>query len=688
MTAESEGAIKRKATKRKRSLIRRIFDACMALVVLGMVFWVVLFFAFAPELPDTDALWEEKPSPGLTVIGADGRKLIHRASFNGLSVRLAKLPDHLPQAVIATEDRRFYEHFGLDVLGLLRAIISNVKAGGVVQGGSTITQQLAKNLYLSHERKLLRKIREMFLAIWLETRLSKEQILELYLNRVYLGAGAYGMEAAAQRYFAKSASAVTLPEAAMLAGLLKAPSRYAPTNDLARARSRAGQVLSAMTAAGYLTEAQAAAAREAPAKLARSSSINSANYFVDWIAEDLEARVSSAEQDLGVVTTLDSGLQGAAERILREALSRDGPALRVGQGAIVALGPDGAVRAMVGGRSYAASQFNRAAQARRQPGSAFKPVIFLTALEAGLTPDTQVEDKPIRLDGWQPRNWNDKYLGRITLRTALARSVNSAAVRLQERVGRDKVIETARRIGIESDLRPEPSLALGPFEVTPLEITAAYAPFANQGRQVRPYGVVAVYNAEGRPLYRRRDESRPRVIAARQLEQMRDLLGAVVRDGTGRAAKPKRGRAIGKTGTTQDARDGWFIGSSGDLTIGVWIGNDDGSATRGLSGGGLPARIWKALVDWRNSTPGAKPQVPLPLPKPQQPDGSNFVQRMVDWAFGTLEESWEDVPIDKETAKDATNDFIDWIKEEMAKARETEYPSGKDHRHRNRDRDR
>ena len=681
MTAEPDDGTTVERPKRRRSRLRKLWDALMALVVVGLLAWAALFFVFAPELPDTDALLRDKPSPGLTVVGADGRKLVHRASFNGLSVRLARLPEHLPQAVIATEDRRFYEHFGVDLLGLARAMLSNVRAGGVVQGGSTITQQLAKNLYLSHERTVLRKIRELYLAIWLETRLSKDQILELYLNRVYLGAGAYGMEAAAQRYFAKSATGVTLPEAAMLAGLLKAPSAYAPTRHLKRARSRAGVVLGAMAAAGYLSEAQAEAARAEPAKVASRGGIDSANYFVDWLAEDLESRVSSAEHDLGVVTTLDPGLQGAAERILREGLAREGKALGVGQGAIVALDADGAVRAMVGGRSYAASQFNRAAQASRQPGSAFKPVVYLAALDAGLTPDSRFVDQPVTVEGWRPRNWNDEYLGRITLRTALARSVNSVAVQLQERVGRARVIETARRLGIESARRPEPSLALGTFEVTPLELTAAYAAFAGRGRLVRPYGVVAVFDREGRPLYRRRAPDAPRVVASRSLEQMRDMLGAVVRDGTGRAARTTRGRALGKTGTTQDARDGWFIGVSGDLTIGVWTGNDDGSATRGLSGGGLPARIWKALADWRADAPDRQPPVPLPQPKPRQPDGSNMVQRMVDWAFGLFEEeSWEGGPIDRETAEEVTNDVIEWIKEEMAKARETEYPAGKESR--------
>ena len=660
-----------KPAKRKRSLIRRLFDGLMALIVVGMLAWAALFFAFAPELPDTNELWTDKPSPGLTVIGADGRKLIHRASFNGLSVRLAQLPAHLPEAVIATEDRRFYEHFGMDLPGFFRALVANVKAGGVVQGGSTLTQQLAKNLYLSHERTVLRKIRELFLAIWLETRLSKDEILELYLNRVYLGAGAYGVEAAAQRYFGKSAARVDLAEAAMLAGLLKAPSAYAPTKNLKRAQRRAGQVLTAMTQAGYITAGRAAAARQAPATLARTSGTSSSNYFVDWITEALEAQASSADKDLTVTTTLDPALQGAAERILRSALEKEGPGLGVGQGAIVALGADGAVHAMVGGRSYIASQFNRAAQARRQPGSAFKPMVFLAALEAGLTPDSKVVDKPVTVEGWTPRNWNGKHLGRITLREALARSVNSVAVQLQERVGRTTVIETARRLGIRSPLKPEPSLALGSFEVTPLELTAALAAFGNKGRVVRPYGVRAIYDRQGNLLYSRKARSGKTVVARRQLDHMRDMLRTVVREGTGRAALPKRGRAAGKTGTTQDARDGWFIGSSGGLTIGVWAGNDDASATRGLSGGGLPARIWKALVDWQATAPKAKRPAPLPRPKPTRPvddDSGGGFQRLVDWVvddlFGGLP---EESPIDGETAKDVAEDVIDWIADEISK---------------------
>ena len=670
-----------KAAKPKRPLLRRLLDGVVATVVIGMVAWAALFFAFAPELPNTNDLWRDKASPGLTVIGTDGRKLIHRGSYNGLSIRLSNMPAHLPQAVIATEDRRFYDHFGMDLAGFARALFTNVKAGRVVQGGSTLTQQLAKNLYLSHERSLLRKIRELFLAIWLETRLTKAEILELYLNRVYLGAGTYGVEAAAQRYFAKSAAAVTVSEAAMLAGLLKAPSYYAPTGDLSRAQARASQVLTGMAAAGYLTEAEAAAARAAPAVLAKQTRTSSANYFVDWITEDVEARVSSADQDLVVTSTLDPALQAAAEQVLRQALEREGGALGVDQAAIVALGPDGAVRAMVGGRSYGASQFNRASLAQRQPGSAFKPVVFLAALEAGLEPGSQVVDKPVRIGGWQPRNWNGKFQGPMTLRQALSRSVNSVAVQLQERVGRGRVIEAARRLGMTSDLRAEPSLALGSFEVTPLELTAVFAAFAADGRLVRPYGVGAVHDGLGREFYRRRAGPGAVVVAARPLAQMRDMLGAVVRDGTGRAARPQRGAAAGKTGTTQGARDGWFVGISGALTIGVWVGNDDGSATKGLTGGGLPARIWKALVDWRDSAPAARREVPVPARKPLPPARDDLVQRMIDWVFeDVLGDSPDDGIVDRETAKDVTEDVVDWVREELSKSGDPGRTSDEDQR--------
>jgi len=650
--------------KPRRSLLRRLFDWLLIGVVALAVLWSVLFFVLAPELPDTDELWERQHGPRLTVIAADGSKIAERGSQGSVTVRLAKLPAVLPQAVIATEDRRFYEHFGLDVFGFARALLANIRAGRVVQGGSTITQQLAKNLYLSPEQTLLRKIRELYLAIWLETRLSKDEILELYLNRVYLGAGAYGVEAASQRYFGKSASLVSLAEAAMLAGLLKAPTYYAPTNDLTRARERAAQVLKNMVAAGYLSAARATAARQNPARL--TARPGAGNYFVDWALERLKDRVTYADRDLTLYTTLDPGLQAAAETIVETSLAREGARLKVGQAAVVALDRTGAVRAMVGGRSYARSQYNRAVHAHRQPGSAFKPFVYLAAMESGLTPTSVVEDKPIAIGDWQPRNYGDRYRGAVRLRDALAASLNSVAIRLQERVGRERVIETARRLGIASPLEPHPSLALGSFEVTPLELAAAYAPFANGGRTVTAHAIVAARGSNGSSLYEWPGRRGERVIERREHDQMNEMLQEVMRAGTGRSAQPVNGWAAGKTGTTQNSRDGWFVGYTTELVIAVWVGNDNNAPTEGLTGSGLPARIWKEVADWSLTRPLSDRALPLPRRRPD--DEGSFTDRLVSWFFDQFEEeSGAMGPEDRERWEGAAKGVVDWVLDEMSR---------------------
>ena len=647
----------------RRSPIRRLFDWLLIGVVALAVLWSALFFVLAPELPDTDALWERQNGPRLTVIAADGSKIAERGSQGSVSIRLAKLPAVLPQAVIATEDRRFYEHFGLDVFGFARALLANIRAGRVVQGGSTITQQLAKNLYLSPEQTLLRKMRELYLAIWLETRLSKDEILELYLNRVYFGAGAYGVEAASQRYFGKSASLVGLSEAAMLAGLLKAPTYYAPTNDLTRARERAAQVLRNMVAAGFLSAARAETARRNPARL--TARPGAGNYFVDWALERLKDRVTYADRDLTLYTTLDPGLQAAAETVVETALAREGARFKVGQAALVALDRGGAVRAMVGGRSYARSQYNRAIHAHRQPGSAFKPFVYLAAMESGLSPDAVVEDKPVAVGDWRPRNYGERYRGAVRLRDALAASLNSVAVRLQERVGRERVIETARRLGMTSPLEPHPSLALGSFEVTPLELAAAYAPFANGGRKVAPYGIVAARTDNGASLYDGAGPRGARVIERREREQMNEMLHEVMRSGTGRSAQPARGWAAGKTGTTQNSRDGWFVGYTAELVIAVWVGNDDNAPTEGLTGSGLPARIWKEVADWSLARPLSDRALPLPRRRPD--GGGSFADRLVSWFFDQFEDETGAMgPEDRERWEGAAKDAVDWMLDEMS----------------------
>ena len=565
-------------------------------LALGIA-WAGLFLILAPALPNLSDLRSMRKSPGITIVAADGSVLEQRGAFNGVFVVLDELPPQLAQAVIATEDRRFYQHFGMDLIGFGRAILANIKAGRVVQGGSTITQQLAKNLYLSSERTILRKLRELMLAVWLEARLSKDEILAAYLNRVYLGDGTFGIEAAAQRYFGKSARSITLPEAAVIAGLLKAPTRYAPTNDLALSRARAAQVLQNMVEVGYITEQQAAAAQRSPAvPVSYRVGTPRARYFVDWVHDLLPEWASRTNDDLIVFTTLEPAMQRSAEAAVRSALFREGKRRNVGQAALVAMDRFGAVKAMVGGRSYSESQFNRAVQAQRQPGSAFKPFVYLTALEQGLMPWTRMEDSPIVVNGWQPRNVNGSYQGEVTLKRALSDSINTVAVRLSELVGRDKVRQTARRLGVTSAISAHPSIALGASEVNLLELTGAYLPLANGGRGGAPFAVTEIRTRGGQVVYRRQPWPDDRLIARQDVARMNEMLSDVIASGTGRAANLGSRPAAGKTGTTQDFRDAWFVGYTADLVTGVWLGNDDNAPMRNVGGGDLPARIWRQYM--------------------------------------------------------------------------------------------
>ena len=570
----------------KWSLVSSIWAG---LVVAGVVAW------FAWDLPSVDALRQEVRRPAIVVVAADGSRLASYGDLYGAHVGVDKLPVFLPQAVLATEDRRFYSHLGFDPRGVARAMVANLRAGRVAQGGSTVTQQLAKNLFLTPERSLERKIKELLLALWLEARFDKDELLTIYLNRVYLGAGTYGVEAAAQKYFGRSARDVTLYEAAMLAGLLKAPSRYNPAHDAVAAHARTVAVLDGMVTAGYVTpdEARGAAQRRNAYRGSEVDQAGSGRFFTDWVTEQVAGYLGQAGGDLIVEATLEPRLQRLAERAVGRALDAAGGVAR--QAAVVVLSPAGDVLAMVGGRAYRASQFNRATQALRQPGSAFKPVVFLGALEAGLAPDMRLEDGPIAVDGWSPRNFGGTFRGSVTMREAMARSLNSVAVRLSERVGRRKVVETARRLGIASDLTAHPSLALGASEVTLLELTGVYAVFANGGHAVRPNGIRVVRDADGAVLYQRGGERVERVIEARHAETMNDMLAAVVDWGTGRAAQLDR-PAAGKTGTSQESRDAWFIGYTHDFVTGVWIGNDDGTPMDGVTGGGLPARLWHDVM--------------------------------------------------------------------------------------------
>ncbi len=584
---------------------------------------VVAWFAW--DLPDTKGLATFNRRPGLTFVSADGQTIASYGDLYAGAVELRELPPWLPQAVLATEDRRFYSHFGLDLVGLLRASIVNLRAGRIVQGGSTITQQLAKNVFLTHERSAARKIQETLLALWLERNFSKDQILTIYLNRVYLGAGTYGVEAAARRYFGKSAREVTRLEAAVLAGLLKAPSRYAPTADLERSRERALEVLENMVEAGYISAEVAAANARAPLRLAAGASGRGARYFTDWLVDAVPAYVGFVDRDLTIITTLDSRLQRAAEQAALDILTREGPAADISQVALVAMTPDGAVKALVGGRDYSDSQFNRAVSAQRQPGSAFKPFVFLAAVEAGVRPEDRVGDGPVTIGTWSPRNFDDIVRGEITVREALARSVNTATVRLAQHAGIDRVIDAAHRMGIGSDLRRDFATALGASEVSLIELTSAYAPFANGGDAVLPYAIREIRDAAGRVVYRRSGSGPGRVVARGALNAMTDMLGAVVQRGTGRGAALDRPSG-GKTGTSQEFRDAWFIGFTADYVAGVWMGNDDGEPMKRVTGGALPARVWKAFMSEAHRG--------LP-PRPLPGAGPTFdFDRLIDSLFG------------------------------------------------------
>lgn len=599
--------------------------------VFGLVVW------YSHDLPDVKELGIAGKRPSITLLAADNSEILSFGDLYGEAVQLNELPKTLPEAVIATEDRRFYGHFGVDVLGLVRAALANIWAGRIVQGGSTISQQLAKNLFLTPERTLKRKIQEVLLAFWLEYEYSKDEILSLYLNRVYFGAGTYGVEAASQKYFGTSVRRIGLLESAVLAGLLKAPSRLAPTRNPKGARRRAAVVLNNMVAAGYLAPEAAKRAKTAKLVAKPRRRISGARYFADWVLDRVPDYVGHSSADLVVATTLQPRLQRQADKTVGTVLTQYGPRHRIGQAGFVAMTPEGAVLAMVGGRDYRDSQFNRAVQAKRQPGSAFKPLVYLAGLETGLTPDTVLIDRPIDIDGWKPRNYGDQHYGRVTMREALARSINTVAVQISERTGRRRVIDTAKRLGISSNLRPHPSIALGASEVRLLELTSVYATFANGGRGVLAHGIREIRTANGSTLYRRRGGGAGPVIGARQLRQMHDMLQAVITEGSGVRARIGR-PAAGKTGTTQNSRDAWFLGYTAQLVAGVWLGNDDGKPMHDVSGGGFAARIWRDFMRAAHADtpilalrqPASREDGEAPISVSVSVDVDRFVKRILD----------------------------------------------------------
>jgi penicillin-binding protein 1A len=594
-TENKEPAKRKRGSSKVRFTWRRtiywgfVLTLWLVIAAIGTLIWVGM------HLPPLQSLDIPKRPPSIQILGLDQKPLAIRGEGNSSSVTLKEMPAYLPKAFIAIEDRRFYQHHGVDPFGLLRATVANVLHRGVSQGGSTLTQQLAKNLFLTHERTFSRKLQEAVLALWLEHKFGKDQILELYLNRVYFGAGAYGVEAASQRYYGKSARQTTLAEAAMLAGLVKSPSRLAPNRNFDAAQRRAQTVLAAMVDAGFVKDDAVKLAAARPPGVVKQSAGGSANYVADFVLDALDDLIGHPEDDIVVETSIDPILQAAAEKALVEELAAKGDKFGVEQGALVAISPDGAVRALVGGKSYNESQFDRAVSAKRQPGSAFKPFVYLTALEHGLTPDTLREDKPIALKGWKPENYKHEYFGPVTLRQALANSLNTVSVRLTLEVGPAAVTKTAHRLGIASKLDPNASIALGTSEVSPLELVAAYVPFANGGLAITPH-VVERVRAGNRALYVRKDRQLGRVIDPTYVAMMDSMMRETIASGTARRADLPGWLAAGKTGTSQDFRDAWFIGFTGHMVTGVWLGNDDSSPTKKLTGGSLPVDIWSRFM--------------------------------------------------------------------------------------------
>lgn len=554
---------------------------------------VVGYYAF--QLPPADT-WKVPDRPAnIRILAADGQLISNRGKSGGEAVSLHELPYYVPAAFVSIEDRRFYDHFGLDVIGLASVALESIRAGGVTRGASTITQQVAKNLFLTPDQTLGRKVQEAVLALWLERNYTKEEILELYLNRVNFGHEKYGIEAAAQFYFGKSARNLSLSEAAILAGSLQAPSRLNPKGKPELVQARQQLVLNAMAREGYISAAEAKAATIDQGETVRTRVVGSESYVADWVETLMTAYLGDLKEDVIVHTTINWDLQKQAEFVLREAVAQHGKEMAFSQGAMVAMDVDGSVRALVGGIDYTQSQYNRAVTSRRQPGSTFKAFVYLAGMEKGYTPDTVADDAPIDINGWQPANADGNFNGPMTLREALAKSRNTIAAVLANDVGPEKVVEAAMRLGISSPLQPVPSIALGTQEVSLLEMTAAYAPFANGGIGVIANVITRIETPEGKVLYDAVPAGPGRVIQPNIVGEMNDMLHAAVEIGTGKRAQLNGWPMAGKTGTSQKARDAWFIGYTSRMVTGVWLGNDDDVGTK-LTGGNVPVEVWSQFM--------------------------------------------------------------------------------------------
>ncbi len=571
--------------------------------LLVIFIWLVLFSSMAVtwsllNLPETESIQISR-QPSITFLDKDGRIIASYGDIYGKSIKYNNLPENLINAVIVTEDKRFFNHYGVDIKGVLRAIYVNLKERRIVQGGSTITQQLAKNLFLTPERSFTRKLHELILSLWLEIRFSKKQILSIYLNRVYLGSGTYGVQAASEKYFNKKVEDLNLYECAVIASLLKAPSRYNPIANKKLSQERASLVLENMAKSQMISKAKVKEAKYNNKRYSKfTTPPKSTRYFIDWLLPRVKAYVGEINEDLIVRTTLDVKLQKIAEDSLNK-VTENFPS--ADQSALVGLNLDGGVISMIGGRDYGDSQFNRVTQAKRQPGSAFKLFVYLAGLENGFAPDDLVVDAKIDINGWSPKNYKDKYIGEVSVKDAFSNSINTVAVKISEDIGREKVIKMAKLMGITSPILNSPSLALGTSEVNLLELTAAYDVLANNGNGVFVHGIRSIENTEGKNLFTRKIQGPGKILNSYTVKTMTEMMEQTIIDGTGKKAKINR-PAAGKTGTSQSLRDAWFVGFTSNIVVGVWFGNDDDSPMEKITGGTAPAILWgefmkKAHID-------------------------------------------------------------------------------------------
>lgn len=600
-TTKSKTAKKKttgKKAKTRRNAKRKQNFTLKKTILLGLGSVLLLGAAYIgycwATLPDLNEAIEKTRQPAVTITAENGNEIHTFGNVYSEVVKIKDLPQYVPDAILSIEDRRFYHHFGFDPIAFSRAVAYNLLQKKYAQGASTITQQVAKNLFLTPQKNIKRKVQELLLAFWLEKNFSKDQILALYINRVYFGGGVYGIEAASNKYFQKTSADLNLREAAMLAGMLKAPSRYSPENHRQRAIERSKIVLNAMINNGKITREQMYAAMNMPIGDEEYEKVKGGRYFADFVLESVKNYIPNAGNDMYVYTTLDQQIQETAERVLKNEISAH-KADNVSQGAVVVLDYNGAILAMVGGIDYNASQFNRAVQALRQSGSTFKPFVYLTALQNGYTPESKILDLPMDINGWQPQNYDKKYYGSVSLKQALTNSLNLAAVSLSQNLPHDEIIRNAKRMGISSKIEDTPSIALGTSLVKVLDMATAYSSFANGGYAVWPYAIKEIYTRDGYQLYMRISDEPNRIFSEQNAKDMQNMLEAVITSGTGKKAKLPI-FAAGKTGTTQDYKDAWFVGFTDKYVIAVWVGNDDASPMKKITGGGLPAEIWRKIA--------------------------------------------------------------------------------------------